>query len=476
MWRRVTESTVGRVGLLVGAVAIVLLGSAALAHFAFGEYGTYGGALWSATLHVLDPSSLHEDQSAAQRAIGVFQVVTGLVLLVGLLFTFVAEIVGRSLERIGQADRPVRARDHLLVIGGTDLIELATSAAAQAQQAAGLDQLVILAPESARELHAQILDELEENSAGLKAELVFGDTAGDSGFELAAAERARAILVMRSSLGPSPAESSDVEVTQSGLALLDYLNQHEAKPEVRLVFRRGRNVDASWELFPQDWDAIVGDRTVSAVMRLAITRPPALAGLPGWVAEHGEIEPFTKLVDAAWSARDGGPLRLAIVGCGINAPALMEDLAEVGTEYFAVTMVASREAFDRYLGSTEPSGVKIDFIEERPNDPAHLSRTLIASRPHLVVVTPSPVSWDQRASDAGATLSLLRVLRTAGGRDLPVLAELFLTESAKRLPSDSRLLAISTLRSVATAVALSIFDPERAAELERQLAAGASDR
>lgn len=476
MWRRVTESTVGRVGLLVGAVAVVLLGSAALAHFAFGEYGTYGGALWSATLHVLDPSSLHEDQDTAQRAIGVFQVVTGLVLLVGLLFTFVAEVVGRSLERIGQADRPVRARDHLLVIGGTDLIELATSAAAQAREAAGLDQLVILAPESARELHAQILDELEENSAGLKTELVFGDTAGDSGFELAAAERARAILVMRSSLGPSPAESSDVEVTQSGLALLDYLTQHDAKPEVRLVFRRGRNVDASWELFPQDWDAIVADRTVAAVLRLAIIRPPALSGLPGWVAEHGEIEPFSELVDAAWSARDGGPLRLAVVGCGINAPALMEDLAEVGAEYFAVTMVAPREAFDRYLGSTEPSGVKIDFVEELPNDPTHLPRTLIASRPHLVVVTPSPVSWDQRASDAGATLSLLRVLRTAGGRDLPVLAELFLTESAKRLPSDPRLLAISTLRSVATAVALSVFEPERAAELERQLAAGASDR
>lgn len=476
MWRRVTESTTGRVTLLVGAVATAILGSAALAHSAFDEYGTYGDALWSAVLHVLDPSSLHEDEGAAQRAIGVFQVVTGLVLLVGLLFTFVAEVVGRSLERLGQGDRPVRARDHLLVIGGTDLIELATSAALQAQQKTGLDRLVVLAPESARDSHAQIRDELEENSAGLKTELVFGDTAGDSGFELAAAEHARAILVMRSSLGPAPAEASDVEVTQSGLALLDYLNEHEARPDVRLVFRRGRNVDATWELFPNDWDAIVADRTVSAVLRLAITRPPALAGLPGWVTEHGEIEHFIELVDAAWAARAGGPLRLTIVGCGINAPALMEDLAEAGAEYFAVTMIAPREAFDRYLGSGEPSGVKIHFVEERPNDPNHLSRALIESRPHLVVVTPSPVSWDQRASDAGVTLSLLRVLRTAGGRDLPVLAELFLTESARRLPTDPRLLAISTLRSVATAVALSVFDPERAAELERQLAAGAADR
>lgn len=476
MWRWVTETTQGRVALLITTVAAMLLGSAAVDHYVLGQYEDFGEAAWSAVLHVLDPSSLHDDSNAAERAVGVFQVVVGLVLLVGLLFTFVAEFVGRSLEKIGQADRPVRARDHLLVIGGTDLIELATSAAMQAQEKTGLDRLVLLAPESAREAHAQIRDELEENSAGLKTELVFGDTAGDSGFELAAAEHARAILVMRSSLGPAPAESSDVEVTQSGLALLDYLNQHDSKPDVRLVFRRGRNVDASWELFPHDWDAIVADRTVSAVLRLAITRPPALAGLPGWISEHGEIEPFAELVDAAWQARDGGPLRLTIVGCGINAPALMEDLAEVGAEYFAVTMVAPRETFDRYLGSTEPSGMKIHFVEERPNDPTHLPRTLIESRPHLVLATPSPVGWDQRASDAGVTLSLLRVLRTAGGRDLPVLAELFLTESTRRLPTDRRLLAVSTLRSVATAVALSIFDPERAAELERQLAAGADDR
>jgi hypothetical protein len=476
MWRWVTETTMGRVVLLVTAVATMLLGSAAVAHYLLGQYGDFGEAVWSAVLHVLDPSSLHDDVDAAERVVGLFQVVIGLVLLVGLLFTLVAEVVGRSLERIGQSERPVRARDHLLVIGGTDLIEVATSAASQARLESGLDRLVLLAPESARESRAQILDELEETGAGLKIELVFGDTAGDSGFELAGAERARAILVMRSSPGPLPAESSDVEVTQSGLALLDYLDEHDAEPDVRLVFRRGRNVDASWELFPSSWDAIVADRTVSAVLRLAITRPPALAGLPDWVAEHGELEPFVELVDAAWNAREDRPLRLTIVGCGINAAALMEDLAEVGTNYFAVTMIATREAFDRYLGTAEPSGVKIDFVEAVPADANHLPRSLIESRPHMVVVTPSPSSWDQRGSDAGATLSLLRVLRTAGGRNLPVLAELFLTESTRRLPDDPRLLAISTLRSVATAVALSLFDPERAVELERQLAAGAGDR
>ncbi len=472
------QTTPGRLALLVSVVALVLIGSAAFAHFVLGQFDDFGEALWSAVLHVLDPSSLHEDSDAAERAVGLFQTITGLVLLVGLLFTFVAESFASSLERLGQTDRPVRCRDHLLVIGGVDFASLAASAAAEAQLETELRRLVVLAPESARDSRPQILDDLEE-SAGedLSIDLIFGDTAGDSGFELAGAERARAILLMPSSSGPVAAEAADVEVTQSGLALLDYLKEQDASPLVRLLFRRGRNVDASWELFPPEWDAVVGDRTVSAVLRLAITRPPALEKLPGWVAEHGEIAPFARLVDAAWSAaaRAEGPLRLTIVGCGINAPALMEDLAEVGAGLFAVTMIAPREAFDRYLGSAEPSGVAIRFVEARPTESDHLPRSLIESKPHLVLITPSPASWDQRASDATATLSVFHVLRTAGGRDLPVLAELFLSETAKRLPNDPRLLAISGLRSVATAVALSLFDPERGAELERQLAAGAAD-
>ena len=468
----------GRVVLLISAVAVLLLGSAAVDHFLLGQYGDFGEALWSAVLHVLDPSSLHEDVDGAERAVGLFQAVIGLVLLVGLLFTFVAEVVANSLERIGQGDRPVTCSDHLLVVGGLDLASVAASAASEAKLETELKRLVLLAPESARELRPQILDDLEEaGGGGLKFDLIFGDTAGDSGFELAGAERARAILLMPSTSGPVAAEAADVEVTQSGLALLDYLKERKADPMVRLLFRRGRNVDASWELFPSHWDAVVGDRTVSALLRLAITRPPALKKLPGWVAEHGSPEPFTGFVDAAWKAAQkvGGPLRLTIVGCGINAPALMEDLAEIGAESFAVTMIAPRPAFDRYLGTAEPSGVRLHYIEALPTDTNHLPRSLIESRPHMVIVTPSPTDWNQRGSDASATLSILRVLSTAGGRELPVLAELFLSESAKRLPSDPRLLAISTTRSVATAVALSLFDPERAAELERQLAAGVAD-
>jgi len=64
----------------------------------------------------------------------------------------------------------------------------------------------------------------------------------------------------------------------------------------------------------------------------------------------------------------------------------------------------------------------------------------------------------------------------AVGTETPLLAELFLPETARRLPDDPRLLAVSSLASVATAIALSLFDARRAAELKRRLAAGAGDR
>jgi hypothetical protein len=292
-----------------------------------------------------------------------------------------------------------------------------------------------------------------------------------------AAEEARAILLMPSTSGPVVAEAADVEVTQGGLALLDYLRKREAAPLVRLLFRRGRNVDASWELFPREWDAIVGDRTISAVLRLALSKPKTLEKLPGWTSKREANAGFVKLVDAAWAAAatESRRLRLTIVGCGINAPALMEDLAELGTERFELTMIAAKEAFDAYLGSSEPSGVSIRFIDARPTDPADARAHLIESAPDIVLATPSPASRDLRISDASATLAVLHALR-AVGPETPVLAELFLPDTARRLPADPRLLAISGLSAVATGVALSLFDPQLAEELERRLAAGAVDR
>lgn len=105
MLTRAIQTTRGRLILLLSAVAVMFFGTAAIAHFALDLFPSYGEALWSAVLHLLDPSSLHGDDDGKERAIGLFQVITGLVLLVGVLFTLIAETVGSSIERLGRIDR-----------------------------------------------------------------------------------------------------------------------------------------------------------------------------------------------------------------------------------------------------------------------------------------------------------------------------------------------------------------------------------
>ena len=199
---------------------------------------------------------------------------------------------------------------------------------------------------------------------------------------------------------------------------------------------------------------------MGAVLRHAIT---GLEGIPE-IAELVDVRGGGDrgLLDRARhrAAEENRPLRLAIVGCGINAPALLEDLAAAGAGRFALTMLAPRPAFETYLGRADRAGVEVRYEETQPGDPERLRDRLAASDPDVVVVTPSPMTWDLRNSDAEASLALLHSLR-AIGPDVPVLAELFLPESAERLPEDRRLLPVCVLEAVAAALALSVFNPER---------------
>jgi len=466
MLRRAVRTARGRVALLVLTVLAVMLSTAALLHYAFDQFDSFGEALWSAAVHLVDPGALVEDDDGPQRAMGMFQAVAGLVLLIGVLFELVSVTVSSSIERLGRYDPPVRARDHLLVIGSGELL---ASAAGTLALASGDDgrgsRVVVLAPEEERQARQRLLAELREEAAGTKIELVFGDTGDDSGFELGAAAAAEAILVLPTGSGPVAAEAADVEVMTIGLALRQYLSERRAEPEVRMLFRRGRNVDAVWGMFPSTWDAIVGDRTIAGVFRYAITGLDAAPEIGALLDTRGGGEP--RLLDAARERAEarGGPLRLTIVGCGINAPALLEDLAAAGAERFELAMLAERGPFDTYLGRADRGGVTLRFEETPLDDPERLRQAVAAADPDVVLVTPSPTSWDMRISDAEATLTLLHVL-AALGPETPVLAELFLPDSVGRLPSrDGRLLPVSGLGAISAALALSVSSPERTREL-----------
>ncbi len=478
MLSRATQTTLGRLILLLSTVAIVVLASAALAHVVFDLFDSFGAALWSAVLHLLDPSSLQDDHGATERTVGVVQVVTGLVLLVGVLFTLVAESVGSSIERLGRHDPPVRARGHLLIIGGGDFLAPAAEALALASEVGGQrERIVFLAPEDARQSRRRLLAGLRKQAGRMKVNLVIGETGEESGFELGGAAEAEVILVLPTGSGPVIAEAADVEVMQTGLALSEYLEERGVDPDVRLLFRRGRNVDAVWDMMPAGWDAVVGDRIVGSTIRHAITGFEGLPDMEALVDPYetgGEVGRPHRAWEKARS--EGRPLRLTIVGCGINSAALLDDLAEAGAELFEVTMLAARQAFDTYLGRTDRAGVALRFEEVSPADPELLRRVLERAEPEVVVVSPSPSSWDLRNSDAEATLALLHVLR-ALDPDTPVLAELFLPSSVERLPAaDPRLLPVSSLQAVSAAMALTVFNPERARRLEEALEAEAGGR
>jgi hypothetical protein len=469
MLRRAMQTTRGRLALLLSAVGAVILASAAVDHLVFNSYATFGEALWSATLHLLDPSSLQDDTGAVERTIGVFQVAIGLVLLVGVLFTLVADSVGSSIERLGRIDPPVRTHGHLLIVGGADLLGEAAGALALAVDLGERrPPVVVLAPEGDRASRHRLLAELREQAKPLKVELVFGDTAGESGFALAAAERASTILLLPSTGGPVAAETADVEVMQCGLALKEYLQKQDGKHEVRLLFRRGRHVDAVWDLFPPHWDAVVGDRIIAAIERVALTRLDQVPEANALVDPAGGGDKALLSAARARAKAERRPLRLTIVGCGITAPALMEDLAQAGGERFELTMFAERDPFEANLGRTDPAGLALDYHETSLGDPEQLERCLAEATPDVILVTPSPTVRDLRTSDAEATLTLLHVLRTVGP-ETPVLAELFLPDSVERLPEDRRLLPVCALQAVAGALALSIFDPERSQALVRTL-------
>ena len=525
MLRRALRTNRGRLALLLVAVGAVLLASAALLHYGFDEFNTFGDSLWSATKHVLDPSSLQDDEGAPQRVIGLLQVIAGLVLLVGLLFTVIAETLGRSIERLARYEVPVRAHDHMVAIGGIDLAPETPATLVRVGRPETLpEKLVLLAPESARDSRQELLEALRPQAGPMRVEMVIGDTAAASGFELASVETAREIIVFPTTSGPTPADSADVEVLQSALALRAFLEERapSRNPNVSLLFRRGRNVDAAWEMLPQEWDAVVGDRVVAAVLRLAIVRPELAPVLPGLGGESGvrAIRPnglagarfgdlskkiddgipiglikgddahyapdpgetvgpedrvivigigrgqtARHLLEAEGGRGRGEELRIAMVGCGINAPALMEEFSSAGREKVVVTVLATRLAQRSYLPSVDYEGVSIEFQETRPTDPAELERGLRAAEADVVLVTPSPTNYDLRVSDAEATLSALHVLRLAGPRT-PVVAEMFLPGSVRRLPHDRRLSAVSTLDAISTAIAFSVLDTRAAAALE----------
>lgn len=418
MARRLIQTSRGRLLLLLLAVLAVILGTAAIDHFVLDRYDGYGDAVWSALLHLLDPAQLEDDHGAGERAIGMFQVLTGIVLLVGVLLTLVTESVGATIERLGTLQAPTRRRDHLLVVGSADQLRQAARALAYAAEMGSRElPVVALAPRAAQRERDSLLQELRERAAPLPVELLFGEAGAESGFALGAAERAHTVV-----------------------------------------------------LFPADWDAIVGDRVTSALLLAAIAADELPPEVDSLLDPHRRGDRGLLVAARAAARRQGRPPRLAVVGASNAVSALVADFVAAGPRAPRPTLLAPRETLEPDLGRAGDGGDGLELRETATDDPDQLAAALAESRPDIVLVTPGPTDRGLHARDAEATLTLLHVLRAVGPR-VPVIAELALPESVDRLPADPRLLPLSSMEAVAGALALSVLEPERSTRLEEWLQA-----
>lgn len=497
------RSTPGRLALLVATVVAIWLVTAAAAALTDAE-SSYGMALWSGLRHLFDPGSLGDDETTAQRIIGVMQVFAGLIFLAGVAFTVLAESVDTGLRRLSETEPPVTATGHLLVIGAGDV---------RTAMLAGLGDdaphpVVVLSPAAdtaVTPVRGRLLSRV-------------GDGRDPAVLAAAGAAAARAIIVAGGA-GTDP-EVADLTALETVGALADALPR-EGGPLVAVYVERARNIGAIWSLLPPAFDAVPGDRNVGAILALAVALPehpslltspaggdgstpfvvPAggLAGLPFAAAfdrcprgvplgllrddralyvpaPEMPIAPGDGLIilaadRAAALARreppaDGAapapapaslpvepatrrPGRVLVLGWSTAGDDLVGELGQPAD----LTVLAQ---LDR-----APPGVPADRLRRGdPGDPDAIAAAMAAVEPEiLVVLAGANGGTDSVGAHARASLSALKVSGTVDRPDLTIVVEQHASEPARRLRrADPRIRVLSRAEMVAYTLLLSATD------------------
>lgn len=263
--------------LLLAAVVLLGILTAAVGHFLIGAHSDYGEALWKSLTHMIDPGSLGDDDTTAERTIGVLQVLIGIVFLAGIVLTVLTELVDRAVLRLQQGDPALRIGGHLLVIGMNDTLGEVRSMLAGSQEDESPPIVAMLTPDQAE--HRNLARRALDGYPG-KVHVVVADPRGD-GFDRVCAGDARHIVI----LSPEgPPDRADLEATGLATLLARHLAAVGATPPVAVEMLRGRNVDALWvdsgpgrcgpsPRFPAGFDALVNDRTIGALLSLVVLNP-----------------------------------------------------------------------------------------------------------------------------------------------------------------------------------------------------------
>lgn len=256
-------STTGRLGLLALLVLVVWLASVAVATLS-GAFADFGEAAWSGLRHLLDPGSLGDDEGAGERIIGVVQVLAGIVFLVGVLFTVLADLVDRGLTRLGEANPPLHAAGHVVLIGegAGPLARLLLAA----PPASGIEQLVVLTPPGSHDQSASW------TSTERRVQVRNGDPRDPGVLAGVATARARAIIyVGTSEPDPMVADLAALEVGAAIAAELEGCSGE--RPRVAIEVRRWPHVADLWDDFPPEFDAVIRARGLGVPLALAVANP-----------------------------------------------------------------------------------------------------------------------------------------------------------------------------------------------------------
>ncbi len=268
---------------LVSALAFVWITTAAFGHFVLGAWPSFGEALWQSMAHLIESGSLADDNTDAERAIGLIQVLAGLVFLAGIILTVVTETVQRALSRIHGSDPAISRQGHLLVVGFNPALEEMARRLGHYLQEDQIPETVVLLPEQLSHSREEAKRALSVSST--RSTVMVADVESD-GFARACAGDAERILILSPDGDP---DDSDLETLRWAALLADHLAPlGESAPPVGFEIRRHRNVRAFWmsgsgdtdfdvhygeRRYPANFDALVRDRIIGGTLSLAIANP-----------------------------------------------------------------------------------------------------------------------------------------------------------------------------------------------------------
>lgn len=510
-WRDVVLRTLpGRLVLLLAALVLLGLVTAAVGHYLLGAQTTFGEALWKSLTHMLDPGSLADDDTVGERITGVTQVLIGIIFLAGIVLTVLTEVVDRALLRLQQGDPAVRETGHLLLVGMN-----LTLAGIRHELLPTLDGrhptiVVMLPPEQSESRHAA-----RQALAGYpgRTHIVVADPRND-GFSRVCAGSARHIVLLSPETDP---DAADIEVTTRAALLTDHLAGIGEAPPVAVELRRGRNLEALWvgssgeSRFPDNFDALVIDRNIGTLLGLVVLNPQfsgVFLGTDGHAAApdllpadghagssfaaarddldgasllgilNGEgpaararylpgpdtvIGPNDRLIVIRDDSgridprqhRDPGPVKVAparpgpllVLDFSDAAAALLQTLEVMGYPQEKVTVLGSEQRAERPGFRIAP---EVRWIEGDAGDPDDIGHALERSDPAIVFAAAFP------GREAEAVISGRLARRRTG---VPVVVEQpGAVHEVLGLAAD-RITVVSTTAMTAEAVALSLTDP-----------------